>query len=184
MAFALIPATASPNHDSARWQRLKEVQYIEESNGISPAAVAGITALLAQLETQPTLPSLVVSIVDDVSGYNCTMTCRNGVWDSYDLTHPFLDDSSTVVRGPSVHTAIEQKITPADANSQRSDATTIAASTHGDPASNAGTSAASTTATTFQHLEGSSSVSSARRQSEQSSAPPFARSVPAPDMSH
>ena len=39
------------------------------------------------------------------------MTCRNGVWDGYDLTHPFLDDRSTVVRGPSVQTTIEQEAT-------------------------------------------------------------------------
>ena len=71
------------------------------------AAVAGITALLAQLETQPTLASLALSIVADVAGYKRTMTCRNGVWDGYDLTHPFLDDRSTAVRGPSVQTTVE-----------------------------------------------------------------------------
>ena len=73
--------------------------------------MAGITALLAQLETQPTLPSLAVSIVADVAGYKRTMTCRSGIWDGYDLTHPFMDDRSTVVRGPSVLTAIEQEVT-------------------------------------------------------------------------
>ena len=52
------------------------------------------------------------------------MTCQNGVWDGNDLTHPFLDDRSTVVRGPSVHTTIEQEATlqiPL-ANSSRSSA--------------------------------------------------------------
>ena len=78
---------------------------------MASAAAAGITALLAQLETQPTLPSLAVSIVTDVAVYKRTMICRNGVWDGYDLTHPFLDDRSTAVRGPSVHTAIEQEAT-------------------------------------------------------------------------
>ena len=88
------------------------MQFIEERlrNGISPAAVTGITAL-PQLETQPTLPSLAVSIVADVAGYKRTMTCRNEVWDGYDLTHPFLDDRSTAVRDPSVHTAFEQEAT-------------------------------------------------------------------------
>ena len=107
-ASAAMPAFASPNHDAARGLRSNQVQYMEErlSNGNSPAAVVGITTLLAQLETQPTLPSLAVSIVADVAGYKSTMTCRNGVWDGYDLAHPFLDDRSTVVRGPSVHTAI------------------------------------------------------------------------------
>ena len=89
------------------------MQFIEERlrNIISPAGVAGITALLAQLETQPTLPSLAVSIVADVAGYKRTMTCRNGVWDGYDLTHPFLDDRSTAVRCPSVQTTVEQEAT-------------------------------------------------------------------------
>ena len=39
------------------------------------------------------------------------MTCCNGIWDGYDLTHPFLDDCSTVVRVPSVHSSIDQEAT-------------------------------------------------------------------------
>ena len=112
-APAAMPAHAQPNQNAARTQRVNQVQFIEERlrNGISPAAVAGITALLAQLETQPTLPRLAISMVADVAGYKRTMTCRNGVWDGYDLTHPFLDDRSTAVRGPCVQTAIEQEAT-------------------------------------------------------------------------
>ena len=112
-ASAAMPAQPQPNQNAARTQRVNQVQFIEERqrNGISPAAVAGITALLAQLETQPTLPSLAVSIVADVAGYKHTMTCRNGVWDGNDLTHPFLDDRSTTVRGPSVQTTLEQEAT-------------------------------------------------------------------------
>ena len=112
-APAAMPATAPPNHDAARAQRSKQVQYIEERlrNGISPTAVARISAPLGQVETQPTLPSLAASIVADVAGYKRTMTCRNGVWDGYVLTHHLLHDRSTVVRGPSVHTAIEQEAT-------------------------------------------------------------------------
>ena len=108
-----MPASTQPNQDVARTQRVRQVQYIEERlrNGISPAAIAGITALLAQLETQPTLPSLAVSIVADVAGYKRTMTCKNGTWDGYDLTHPFLDDRSSVVRGPNVLTTMEQEAT-------------------------------------------------------------------------
>ena len=108
-----LPAQPEPNQNAARTQRVNQVQFFEERlrNGISPAAVTGITALLAQLETQPTLPSLAVSIVADVAGYKRTMTCRNGVWDGYDLTHPFLDDRSTTVRGPSVQTTLGQEAT-------------------------------------------------------------------------
>ena len=113
MASVAMPATAATHHDLARGQRSNQFQYIEERlrKGISPAAVTGITDCLAQLETQPMLPSLAVSIVADVAGYKRTMTCRNGVWDGYNLTHPFLDDHSTVVRGPSVHSTIEQEAT-------------------------------------------------------------------------
>ena len=113
MASAAMPASASPHHDPARGERSNQVQYIEESvpNDIWPAAVAGISALLAQLETQATLPSLAVSLVADVAGFKRTMTCRNGVWYGCDLTHPFLDDRSTVVRGPSVNNSIEQEAT-------------------------------------------------------------------------
>ena len=112
-ASAAMPAQPQPNQNAARTQRVNQVQFIEERlrNGISPAAVTGITALLAQLETQPTLPSLAVSIVADVAGYKRTMTCRNGVWDGYDQTHTFLDDRSTTVKGPSVQTTLEQEAT-------------------------------------------------------------------------
>ena len=113
-ASAAMPAQSQPNQNAAQSQRVNQVQFIEERlrNGISPAAAAGITALLAQLETQPTLPSLAVSIVADVGGYKRTMTCRNGVCDGYDLTHLFLDDRSTAVRGHSVQTTVEQEATP------------------------------------------------------------------------
>ena len=112
-APAAMPASTQPNLDVARTQRVRQVQYIEGRlrNGISPAAIAGITALLAQLETQPTLPSLEFSIVADVAGYKRTMTCKNGTWDGYDLTHPFLDNRSSVVRGSSVLTTMEQEAT-------------------------------------------------------------------------
>ena len=112
-APAAMPASAQPGQEVTRAQRVRQVQYIEERlrNGISPAAIAGITALLAQLETQSALPSLAVSIVADVAGYKRAMTCKNGTWDGYDLTHSFLDDRSSVVRGPSVLTAIEQEAT-------------------------------------------------------------------------
>ena len=55
-------------------------------NGISSAVVAGLTALLAPLEAQLTLPSMAVSIVANVSGYKRTMASQNGVRDGYNLT--------------------------------------------------------------------------------------------------
>ena len=141
-APAAMPAHAQPNQNAARTERINQVQFVEERlrNGISPAAVAGITALLAQLETQPTLPSLAVSIVADVVGYKRTMTCRNGVWDGCDLTHPFLDDRSTAVRGPSVQTAIRAGGNPANSVRKCANATALA-STSSDSASSASTPA-------------------------------------------
>ena len=47
----------------------------------------------------------------DVSGHRRTMTCRNGVWDGYNLTHQFQDDRSTVMYGPSNHTLFDQEAT-------------------------------------------------------------------------
>ena len=50
-----------------------------------------------------------VSLVVEVAGFQRTMTYRNGTWDGYDLTHPFLDDRSTVIYGPSQNTVFEQE---------------------------------------------------------------------------
>ena len=98
---------------TALGQRTIQVRFTEERlrNGISPATVAGITALLAQLETHTTLPSMAVSIVTDVARYKPTMTCRNEVWDGFDLSHPLLDGRSTVVYGHRTQTTFEQEPT-------------------------------------------------------------------------
>ena len=54
-APAAMPASASLNQNAARAEHSNHVQCIEERlrNGISPAAVAGITALLAQTVGDP-----------------------------------------------------------------------------------------------------------------------------------
>ena len=97
--------------DSARAQRVNQAQYVEEQlrNGISLVAVAGIAALLAQLETMQALPSVSLSIVTEVAGYRRAMTCQNNAWDGHDLTHQFLDERSTVMLGPSQGTRFEQE---------------------------------------------------------------------------
>ena len=111
-ASSTVPANTAPLHDAARGQRTNQLRFIEEKlrNGISAAAVAVITALLAQLETQTTLPRMVVSIVADVAGYKRTMTCQNEVWDGSDLTHAFLADRSTLVYSPSTQTTFEHAV--------------------------------------------------------------------------
>ena len=109
-----VPATG-PNstrpQESARAQRVNQAQYVEERlrNGLPPVAVAGVAALLTQLETMQTLPSVSLSIVAEVAGYRRTLTCTNNAWDGYDLTHQFLDERSTAVHGPSQGTRFEQE---------------------------------------------------------------------------
>ena len=72
-------------------------------------AIAGVAALLTQLDTMQTLPGVSLSIVTEVAGYRCASTCTNGAWDGYDLTHQFLDERSTAVYCPSQGTRFEQE---------------------------------------------------------------------------
>ena len=110
-----IPATgphgARPQNSPARAQRVNQAQYVEERlrNGLSPVAVAGVDALLTQLETMQTLPGVSLSIVTEVAGYRRTLTCLNNAWDGHDLTHQFLDERSTAMYGPSQGTRFEQE---------------------------------------------------------------------------
>ena len=100
-----------PQESPARAQRTNQVQYVEERlrNGLSPLAVAGVAALLTQLETMQTLPGVSVSLVTEVAGYRRTLTCQTNVWDGHDLTHQFLDERSTTLLGPSQGTRFEQE---------------------------------------------------------------------------
>ena len=95
----------------ARAQRTNQVQYVEERlrNGLSPLAVAGVAALLTQLDTMQTLSGVSVSLVTEVAGYRRTLTCQNNAWDGHDLTHQFLDERSTTILGPSQGTRFEQE---------------------------------------------------------------------------
>ena len=95
----------------ARAQRTNQVQYVEERlrNGLSPLAVAGVAALLTQLDTMQTLPGVSVSLVTEVAGYRRTLTCQNNAWDGHDLTNQFLDERSTTMLGPSQGTRFEQE---------------------------------------------------------------------------
>ena len=100
------PATGSSSarpQESARAQRVNQAQYVEERlrDGLSPVAVAGVAALLTQLESMQMLPNASLSITTEVAGYRRTLTCTNNAWDGYDLTHQFLDERSITVHGPS-----------------------------------------------------------------------------------
>ena len=110
-----IPTTGPHSNRSqelpARAQRTNQVQYVEERlrNGLSPLAVAGVAALLTQLDTMQTLPGVSVSLVTEVAGYRRTLTCQNNAWDGHDLTHIFLDERSSTMLGPSQGTRFEQE---------------------------------------------------------------------------
>ena len=110
-----IPTTGPHSNRSqelpARAQRTNQVQYVEERlrNGLSPLAVAGVAALLTQLDTMQTLPGVSVSLVTEVAGYRRTLTCQNSAWDGHDLTHQFLYERSTTMLGPSQGTRFEQE---------------------------------------------------------------------------
>ena len=90
---------------------MNQAQYVEDRlrNGLPPVAVAGVAALLTQLDTMQTLPGVSLSIVTEVAGYRRALTCTNSAWDGYDLTHQFLDERSTAVYGPSQGTRFEQE---------------------------------------------------------------------------
>ena len=101
-----IPTTGPHSNRSqelpARAQRTNQVQYVEEPlrNGLSPLAVAGVAALLTQLDTMQTLPGVSVSLVTEVAGYRRTLTCQNSAWYGHDLTHQFLMSALPQCSGP------------------------------------------------------------------------------------
>ena len=97
--------------ESARAQRVNQAQFVEDRlrNGLPPVAIAGVAALLTQLDTMQTLPGVSLSIVTEVAGYRRALTCTNGAWDGFDLTHQFLDERSTAVYGHSQGTRFEQE---------------------------------------------------------------------------
>ena len=104
------PNSARPQ-ESARAQRVNQAQYVEDRlwNGLPPVAIAGVAALLTQLDTMQTLPGVSLSIVPEVAGYRRTIPCTNNAWDGYDLTHQVLDERSTAVYGPSQGSRFEQE---------------------------------------------------------------------------
>ena len=63
------PSSARPQ-ESARAQRVNQAQFVEDRlrNGLPPVAIAGVAALLTQLDTMQTLPGVSLSIVTEVAG--------------------------------------------------------------------------------------------------------------------
>ena len=73
------PATGSNSarpQESARALRVNQAQYVEAKlrDGLSPVAVAGVAALLTQLESMQMLPNASLSITTEVASYRRTLT--------------------------------------------------------------------------------------------------------------
>ena len=112
-ASAAMPAQPQPqpNQNAVRTQRVNQVQFIEERqrhfagscgrDHCSPCTV-GDTAHSTQFSCIHSSRCGRVQTYHDLSKWSMG-------W--FDLTHPFLDDRSTAVRGPSVQTTVEQEAT-------------------------------------------------------------------------
>ena len=77
-----VPAGTQRTQETARAQRVSQAQYVEERlrNGIPPLAVAGVAALLTQLDTMQALPGRSLAITAEVAGYRHSLLCQNNAW--------------------------------------------------------------------------------------------------------
>ena len=65
-----VPAGTPRTQESARAQRVSQAQYVEERlrKGIPLVAVAGVAALLTQLDTMQALPCMSLAITAEMAG--------------------------------------------------------------------------------------------------------------------
>ena len=92
------PALGQRVYDTARVQRTPQIAFIRDrlDQGLSPAAVAGVAAIIAQMESQLQAPMLTISITSGFPGFQRSMTYQDGVWHGHDLTHHFTDDRAAI----------------------------------------------------------------------------------------
>ena len=92
------PAMGQRVYDTARVQRTSQITFIRDrlDQGLSPAAVAGVAAVIPQMESQIHAPMLTLSITSGFSGFQRSMTFQDGVWSGHDLTHHFTDDRAAI----------------------------------------------------------------------------------------
>ena len=85
-------------YDTARVQRTSQAAFIRDrlDQGLSPATVAGVTAVIAQMESQIQTPMLTISITSGFPGFQRSMTFQDGVWSGHDLIHHFTDDRAAI----------------------------------------------------------------------------------------
>ena len=76
------PAMGQRIYDTARVQRTSQVAFIRDrlDQGLSPAAVAGVAAIIAQIESQIQAPMLTISITSGFPGFQRFMTFQDGVF--------------------------------------------------------------------------------------------------------
>ena len=92
------PAMGARIYDTARVQRTSQVAFIRDrlDQGLSSATVAGVAAIIAQMESQTQAPMLTISITSGFPGFQRSMTFHEGVWFGHDLTHHFTDDRAAI----------------------------------------------------------------------------------------
>ena len=81
------PALGQRVYDTARVQRTPQIAFIRDrlDQGLSPATVAGVAAIIAQMESQVQAPMLTISITSGFPGFQRSMTYQDGVWHGHDL---------------------------------------------------------------------------------------------------
>ena len=85
-------------YDTARVQRTSQIAFIRDrlDQGLSTAAVPGVAAVIAQIESQIQAPMLTISITSSFPGFQQSMTFQDGVCSAHDLTHDFTDDRAAI----------------------------------------------------------------------------------------
>ena len=96
------PASGQRVYDTARVKRTPQIAFIRDrlDQGLSPATVAGVAAIIAQMESQAQAPMLTISITSGFPGFQRSMTFQDGVWCGHDLTHHFMDDRAAISYSP------------------------------------------------------------------------------------
>ena len=106
------PSSSSDNCPSGSGQRVYDTGHVHRISqsalvenrltaGVSPTVIAGLAAILAQMESQEQAPLLTLTITPAFPGFSRSMTYQNGVWSGHDLTHHFTDDRSSISYSPS-----------------------------------------------------------------------------------
>ena len=92
------PAMGQRVYDTARVQRTSQVPFIRDQldQGLSPATVAEVATVIAQMESRIQAAMLTISITSGFPGFQRSMTFQDGVWSGHDPTHHFTDDRAAI----------------------------------------------------------------------------------------